>query len=72
MRDTVYNLPIIRRRAGAFAHFTPIARENLLLLTGRLVGPPCARASYSGSRRTAGIAGQQFERFMAVSGKRVR
>lgn len=54
MRDMVYNLPILTPPRWVRSRTTPIALENLLYY-GRLTGPPCSRASYSGSRRAAGI-----------------
>ncbi len=54
MRDMVYNLPILTPPRWVRSRTTPIALENLLYY-GRLAGPPCAQASYLGSRRAAGI-----------------
>ncbi|EFT3403731.1 DUF2867 domain-containing protein [Salmonella enterica] len=71
MRDMVYNLPILTPPRWVRSRTTPIALENLLYYLVGLLDPPAHE------HRILEAAGpqvlsyqQQFERFMAVSGKR--
>nr|VUD25879.1 NAD dependent epimerase/dehydratase family protein [Salmonella sp. NCTC 7297] len=71
MRDMVYNLPILTPPRWVRSRTTPIALENLLYYLVGLLGHPARE------HRILEAAGpqvlsyqQQFERFMAVSGKR--
>lgn len=71
MRDMVYNLPVLTPPRWVRSRTTPIALENLLHYLTELLNHP------SQENRVFEAAGpevlsyqQQFERFMAISGKR--
>ncbi|VFS75657.1 NAD dependent epimerase/dehydratase family protein [Salmonella enterica subsp. diarizonae] len=71
MRDMVYNLPILTPPRWVRSRTTPIALENLLnYLVGLLNHPACEHRILEAAGPQVLSYQQQFERFMAVSGKR--
>ncbi|EFO1705425.1 low-specificity L-threonine aldolase [Escherichia coli] len=71
MRDMVYNLPVLTPPRWVRSRTTPIALENLLhYLVALLDHPACEHRIFEAAGPEVLSYQQQFEHFMAVSGKR--
>ena len=71
MRDMVYNLPVLTPPRWVRSRTTPIALENLLhYLTEMLNHPSAENRVFEAAGPEVLSYQQQFERFMAISGKR--
>ncbi|MTH48193.1 SDR family oxidoreductase [Intestinirhabdus alba] len=71
MRDMVYNLPVLTPPRWVRSRTTPIALENLLhYLVALLDHPATGHRIFEAAGPQILSYQQQFERFMAVSGKR--
>ncbi len=70
MRDMVYNLPVLTPPRWVRSRTTPIALENLLhYLVALLDHPACEHRIFEAAGPEVLSYQQQFEYFMAVSGK---
>jgi uncharacterized protein YbjT (DUF2867 family) len=71
MRDMVYNLPVLTPPRWVRSRTTPIALENLLTyLTGLKEHPASEHRVFEAAGPEVLSYQQQFERFMAISGRR--
>ncbi|HFZ8995202.1 TPA: DUF2867 domain-containing protein [Citrobacter freundii] len=71
MRDMVYNLPVLTPPRWVRSRTTPVALENLLYyLVGLLDHPAQEHRIFEAAGPQVLSYQEQFERFMAVSGKR--
>lgn len=70
MRDMVYNLPVLTPPRWVRSRTTPIALENLLYYLQHLIThPACQHRVFEAAGPEILSYQQQFERFMAISGR---